>query len=69
MICAGLQPVCICLCVCVNLAVEVTWEDQQLGLNGSLSNGGSQPHPSLADTGWSVWVWIPGFPDRDSSMS
>ncbi len=48
----------VCMCVCVRarvcLAVEVTWEDQQRGLNGSLSDGGTQPHPSLNDTGWSV---------------
>uniref|UniRef100_A0A8C4F3V3 Regulating synaptic membrane exocytosis 2 n=1 Tax=Dicentrarchus labrax TaxID=13489 RepID=A0A8C4F3V3_DICLA len=39
-------------------SLEVTWEDQQRGLNGSLSDGGTQPHPSLPDTGWLVWVWI-----------
>uniref|UniRef100_A0AAX7SDB7 Regulating synaptic membrane exocytosis 2 n=1 Tax=Astatotilapia calliptera TaxID=8154 RepID=A0AAX7SDB7_ASTCA len=30
---------------------KVTWEDQQRGLNGSLSDGGTQPYPSLTDTG------------------
>ncbi|KAM7420232.1 hypothetical protein PAMA_014772 [Pampus argenteus] len=30
---------------------EVTWEDQQRGVNGSLSDGGTQPHPSLTDAG------------------
>lgn len=48
----------VCLCECVCLAVEVTWEDQQRGLNGSLSDGGTQPQPSVTDTGWLVWVWI-----------
>lgn len=43
---------------CVCLAIEVTWEDQQRGVNGSLSDGGAQPYPSLTDTGWLVWVWI-----------
>lgn len=39
------------------LAVEVTWEDQQRGLNGSLSDGGTQPNSSLAGAGWLVWMW------------
>lgn len=50
-----------CVCACVCLAIEVTWEDQQRGLNGSLSDGGTQPHPFLTDTGWLVWVWISVF--------
>lgn len=44
----------VCLSTCVCLAIEVTWEDQQRGLNGSLSDGVTQPHPSLTDTGWLV---------------
>lgn len=43
----------------VFFTVEVTWEDQQRGLNGSLSDGGSQSHQSLTDTGWLVCWWIP----------
>lgn len=39
--------------VCANVAVEVTWEDQRRRLNGSLPDGGPQPHPTL--TGWSHW--------------
>lgn len=51
--------VCVCARACVYMcAVEVTWEDQQRGLNGSLSDGGTQPHLSLTETGWLVWVWI-----------
>uniref|UniRef100_A0AAQ4P3H9 Regulating synaptic membrane exocytosis 2 n=1 Tax=Gasterosteus aculeatus aculeatus TaxID=481459 RepID=A0AAQ4P3H9_GASAC len=30
---------------------KVTWEDQQRGLNGSLSDGGTQPNSSLAGAG------------------
>lgn len=40
----------------VSLNVEVTWEDQQKGMNGSLSDGGAQPAPSLDDAGWSFGV-------------
>lgn len=48
------KSVCVCVYLCVCLALEVTWEDQQRGLNGSLSDGGAQPYPSLTDTGRSV---------------
>uniref|UniRef100_A0A8C6MES2 Regulating synaptic membrane exocytosis 2 n=1 Tax=Nothobranchius furzeri TaxID=105023 RepID=A0A8C6MES2_NOTFU len=47
---------CVCMCVCVFL-VEVTWEDQQRGVNGSLFDGGSQPNPSLTDPG--LWCERP----------
>lgn len=46
----------VCMCVCVCLAVEVTWEDQQRGVNGSLSDGGT--HPSLTDAGWLVGLRV-----------
>lgn len=48
---------CLCVHMCMFFfffTVEVTWEDQQRGLNGSLSDGGPQPHPSLTDAGWLV---------------
>lgn len=54
LLCAN-QSVCVSH---VRLALEVTWEDQQRGLNGSLSDGGTQSHPSLTDTGWLAWMWI-----------
>lgn len=46
------------VCVCVCLAIEVTWEDQQRGLNGSVSDGGTQPQPSLTDAGWLVGLLV-----------
>lgn len=54
----SLRFLCVSIYVRVCLAVEVTWEDQQRGLNGSLSDGGTQPQASPTDTGWLVWLWI-----------
>ncbi|KAI4810988.1 hypothetical protein KUCAC02_013915 [Chaenocephalus aceratus] len=51
--CDGVTLLCrLNSCVTFTSICEVTWEDQQRGLNGCLSDGGAQPHPSLTDPGW-----------------
>lgn len=55
-VCVMIPPClrCFCVFVFVSAFLEVTWEDQQRGLNGSLSDEGT--HPFLGVAGLLVWV-------------